>query len=170
MATPLTIYKLIILYMLDNADFPLSNSRISEFILDREYTNYFQLQQALSELVDTKFLDKQVTGNTSYYEITQEGTEALSFFEKEISPEIQEEIRDYLKNLGCAVPERFLTSADYYETPQGGFAVRCQLIEKSTTLVDLNISAPNQEAAKSMCKNWGKKCQELYETILEELI
>ncbi len=170
MATPFTICKLIILYMLDNARTPLSNSQMSEFILEREYTNYFQLQQALSELVETNFLDKQVSGNTSCYEITPEGTEALSFFEKEISPEIRGEIKVYLNNLGCAVPERFLTSADYYETPQGGCTVRCQLIEKNTSLVDLNISAPNQEAARSMCRNWEKKCQKLYETILEELI
>lgn len=170
MATPFTIYKLIILFMLDNAETPLSNSQISEFILDREYTNYFQLQQALSELVDTKFLDKQVTGNTSYYEITPEGSEALSFFQNEISSEIQDEIRDYLKGLGHTIPERFTISSDYYETSKGSFAVRCQLIEKDTTLVDLNICAPNQEAARSMCKSWEKKCQALYETILEELI
>lgn len=36
--------------MLQNADDTLTNSQISEFILDRVITNYFHLQQALSEL------------------------------------------------------------------------------------------------------------------------
>ena len=53
MATPFTVYKLIILYMLRNSSSPITNSEISEFILDREYTNYFHLQQALSELEET---------------------------------------------------------------------------------------------------------------------
>lgn len=53
MATPFTVYKLIILYMLRNSSSPITNSEISEFILNREYTNYFHLQQALSELEET---------------------------------------------------------------------------------------------------------------------
>ena len=65
MAQPLTLYKLIVLYMLDKATFPLSNSQISEFILDREYTSYFHLQQALSELVDAKLAKIEVVRNTS---------------------------------------------------------------------------------------------------------
>ena len=49
MTDALTLYKLIILYMLDRVDFPLTNSQISEFILDKGYTDYFKLQQAISE-------------------------------------------------------------------------------------------------------------------------
>ena len=48
MAEPLTLYKLIILYMLKKVAFPLTNAQISEFVLDQEYTTYFTLQQAIS--------------------------------------------------------------------------------------------------------------------------
>ena len=51
MASPFTTYKLIILYMLQNSEGDLTNSQITDFILERKYTNYFQLQQAISELV-----------------------------------------------------------------------------------------------------------------------
>ena len=34
----LTLYKLMILYLIEKVDFPLSNSQISEFILDKGYT------------------------------------------------------------------------------------------------------------------------------------
>ena len=64
MATPYTIYKLIVLYMLQNADDTLTNSQISEFILDRGYTNYFHLQQALSELVEAELVNKDTRSNT----------------------------------------------------------------------------------------------------------
>ena len=37
MAEPFTIYKLTILYMLDKAGFPLSNTQISNFFLEKEY-------------------------------------------------------------------------------------------------------------------------------------
>ena len=54
MAETFTLYKLIVLYMLDRVDFPLTTSQISEFILDKGYTTYFRLQSALAELTDRK--------------------------------------------------------------------------------------------------------------------
>ncbi|MDC7291457.1 DUF4364 family protein [Blautia schinkii] len=170
MATPFTIYKLIVLYMLDNSEAPLTNSQISEFILDREYTNYFHLQQAVSELVEADLLEMQVTANTSYYRITSEGRTTLSYFEDELSADIRKEVNDYLKTKGCKAVERILTPADYYTTDQGGYSVRCQLIEKNTSLVDLTIAAPNLEAAKSMCRRWPEKYQDIYGKIMEELL
>jgi len=50
LAKSFTLYKLIILYMLNEVDFPLTNSQISEFILDEGYTTCFKVQQALSAL------------------------------------------------------------------------------------------------------------------------
>ena len=53
MAETFTLYKLIILYMLNKVDFPLTTSQISEFILDEGYTSYFKLQETLAELSDS---------------------------------------------------------------------------------------------------------------------
>lgn len=156
--------------MLLNSEKPLTNSEISEFILDKEYTNYFQLQQAISELVEADLLEKQTVSNTSYYHITEEGQNTLRYFETELSADIRKDVKDYLKALGCQVPARILTPADYYETPQGSYAVRCQLIEKNISLLDLNLTAPNKEAARSIVKNWSKKSQDIYAIIMEELI
>ncbi len=65
MAEPCTLYKLIILYMLDRVDFPLTNSQISSFLLDRGYTNYFTLQQAFSELEEANLVKPQTIRNTA---------------------------------------------------------------------------------------------------------
>lgn len=170
MATPFTTYKLIVLYMLRNSENPLTNSQISEFILDREYTNYFHLQQAISELVEADLVEKQTVSNTSYYRTTEEGIKTLGYFEDEISSDIRKEVKDYLKTRGCQVPERILTPADYYETPQGTYAVRCQLIEKNVSLLDLNLTAPTKEAAKAIARNWSRKSQDIYASIMEELL
>ncbi len=51
-----TLYKLIILYMLNRVTFPLSNAQLSEFILEKEYTDYFTLQQAIFELNDSNLI------------------------------------------------------------------------------------------------------------------
>ena len=100
MATPFTTYKLIILYMLNNAETSLTNSQISEFILDREYTNYFHLQQAISELEESDLVKRQTRSNTSYYMLTEDGKNTLMYFEKELSSDIKEDVRHYLRRTG----------------------------------------------------------------------
>ena len=170
MATPLTSYKLIILFMLDNSSKPVTYSRISEFVLEGEYTSYFHLQQALSELTEAQLISRKTVANTSFYNITEDGKNTLAFFEKDISPESREEINAYLEKNGYKSPDRILSPADYYPTPAGGYAVRCQLMENGATILDLNMSVPGQEAAKAVCLNWKDKCQDIYANIMEELL
>lgn len=45
-----TLYKLMVLYMLSKVNFPLSNSQIADFMLDKQYTTYFTLQEVLNSL------------------------------------------------------------------------------------------------------------------------
>lgn len=46
----MTLYKLMILYMLSRVNFPLNNNQISEFMLSNNYTDYFTLQEVLNDL------------------------------------------------------------------------------------------------------------------------
>ena len=170
MATPFTTYKLIVLYMLKHAESSLTNSQISEFILEREYTNYFHLQEAVSELVEAELIEKHTISNTSYYRLTEDGKNTLSYFEKELSADIRKEVKEYLKSAGCEMQQRILTPADYYANSQGSYAVNCRIIERNVSLLDINLIAPNLEAAKSMCRNWPDKSREIYAKIMEELL
>ena len=170
METPFTVYKLIILYMLSHSDTELTNSQLSEFILDREYTNYFHLQQAISELVEAGLIYKRVKSTSSYYQITSDGASTLSFFESDLSPEIRKDVSEFLKTAGYEVQNSIVTPADYYITSQGNYSVRCQLLEKNVSLIDLNISVPTLEAAEAVCKAWPLKYQKIYDKLMEELL
>lgn len=170
MAEPTTIYKLIVLYMTENAGAELTNSQISEFVLDHNYTDYFQLQEILADLTETGLLSKKTISNKSYYGITEEGKKVLPYFEKDLSEEIQNEIREYLKNTGYEVPEAFTCPTDYYETSNGRFAVRCQIFEKGSVVLDLSMMAPGEEAAREICERWPSRCHDIYATIMGELV
>ena len=85
MAEAYKLYKLIILYMLDKVDFPLTNSQISEFILDEGYTNYFTVQQTISELVESGFIHEESTHSRTFYHLTDDGAQTLKFFKNDIS-------------------------------------------------------------------------------------
>ena len=66
MAEPFTIYKLTILNMLDKVDFPLTNTQISNFFLEQDYTDYFRVQQVISDLVDADLIHAESTHSFSF--------------------------------------------------------------------------------------------------------
>ena len=68
-----TLYKLIILYMLDQISVPLSKSTINTFILDKGYTNFLTLQQAIGELLDNQLILQKTEANKVMLSITKEG-------------------------------------------------------------------------------------------------
>ena len=53
---PLTLYKLIVLYILDRVNFKMTRSQLSGFILEKEYTNFMTLQQVFSDLQEAELI------------------------------------------------------------------------------------------------------------------
>ena len=163
-----TLYKLIILYMLQNVNFPLSNTQISDFILEKEYTNYFHLQEALSELQDTKLIEIEKVRNTSYYHMTERAARRF-LLRNEISPEIREEIDRYMKEHSYELRKKASVVADYYKTAGDDYEVRCQARERKTTIFEIVVTVPSEEAAKKICSNWENRSQKIYASIMNEL-
>jgi len=76
----LQLYKLIILYFLNQADQPMPNAILSDFILETGYTDYLSIQQTLSELTEDAMILVDQTHEKSYYTIAEIGKETLRFF------------------------------------------------------------------------------------------
>ena len=68
------------LYMLRQVNFPLTNAQLTNFFLDKEYTTYFTLQQALNELLEAGLIRGESLHNSTRYEITKDGEDTLGFF------------------------------------------------------------------------------------------
>ncbi len=100
--------------MLNKVNFPLTNAQISEFILDKEYTNYFTLQQVIGELAEGDLISLKTVGNTSYYHITPQGEETLGFFQNRISNLIKEDINTYLLENKYELKNEAGILSDYY--------------------------------------------------------
>lgn len=171
MAESLTLYKLIILYMLKKVTFPLTNAQLSDFILGQEYTNYFHLQQAINEMLDAKLLNVEVIRNSSRYLMTPDGRQTLDYFENQIPDTIKEDIHHYLEEHSYEMRNEVSVWADYYKiTGKNEYDVHCQVKEGDSILIDLNLSVPEESIAKTLCNNWTGKSQEIYEHIMKELM
>lgn len=170
MAETFTLYKLIVLYMLEKVDFPLATSQISEFILDKGYTSYFRLQETLSELTDSGLLKAETTHNRTLYHLTENGAETIHFFSNKISPAIRQDIDDFLKEKQYDLKEEVAVKADYYLNTNREFEVRCQIVENGYSLIDLKLTVPTEKEAESIANNWDSKSQDIYTSILADLL
>ena len=166
----MTLYKLMNLYMLKQVNFPLTNAQLTEFFLQHEYASYFTLQQALNELQESGLIRTESTHNSTRYEITREGEDTLSFFGKNISPAIVEDMDKYLKDNRFRMRNEVGTLADYYKSTNQDYIVHCELREGRNPLLDLSLSVPDREQAEAMCSQWKEKSQAIYSYIMKSLM
>ena len=166
---PLTLYKLIVLYMLNRVSFPLTKAQISDFILEKEYTNFLTLQQVIGELIDTHLVDAQSIRNRTHLVITAEGRETLGFFENRISPAIKEDITTFFKEKEYTLRNEVSILADYYKSTSGEYEAHLVAKDKGIPLVEITLSVPTEDTAAAICDNWQVKNQEVYQKLIEQL-
>lgn len=169
MSDPLTLYKLIVLYMLDKVDFPLTKAQIDDFILEMEYTNYLTLQQVMGELIDAGLVTAQTIHNRTHLLLTTDGSQTLEFFGNQISNSIKKDIDEYFRTNEIKLRNEVSVISDYYKSTSGEYEAHLVAKEKDINLIDLTISVPLEETAVAICDNWQKKNQEIYQYLIGQL-
>ncbi|MBQ7446491.1 MAG: DUF4364 family protein [Eubacterium sp.] len=164
-----TLYRLIVLYMIGESNDPLSNTQITGFILEKEYTNYFVLQETIGNLLDSGLIiSESVHGNTLYY-LTDEGRQTLSYFADKISDSIKDDVLDFLENANLYYDEPVAAST-YEKTGDNGFDVTCSIRNRKKTLLKIVLSVSTEEQADAICRNWNEQYINTYTGILDLLL
>ena len=167
---PLTLYKLIVLYMLDRVNFPLTNAQVSDFILEREYTNYLTLQQVINELLDARMITSRTILNRTHLSITPEGRETLHFFQNRINHGIKKDIDSYFRENEYVLRNEVSVLGDYYyRAGIGEYETHLVAKDRGVNLVDIRMAVPTEEIARNICDNWQKKNQEIYQYLTGQL-
>ena len=166
---PLTLYKLIVLYMLNRVSFPMTKAQIGDFILENEYTNFLTLQQVISELIDANMITAQSIRNRTHLSITGDGKDTLDFFKNRISPAIIQEIDSYFQENEMEMRNEVSILSDYYKLANGEYEAHLVAKDKDVNLVEIKMSVPFEEGAVSICEHWEKKNQDIYKYLVEQL-
>ena len=163
---PQVLYKLMVLYMLRQANLPLSNEQISEFFLSKEYTNYLSLQQVIGELFDAHLIKSAAIRGQNRCEITKEGEEALGFPDP-----VKSDIHQFISENNMRLRNEMGITADYRKIPQStDYEVNCEIREGKSTLMRLTLSLPDEEQAQSIANHWQSASQKVYSLVMDELL
>jgi len=164
-----TMYRVMILYMLNLVEYPLTNTQITNFVLEKEYTNYFTVQEAITSLLQTDLITAESTHNNTRYHLTDYGRQTLDFFHTKISDAIKEDIGEYLKKNELEMRSESSIQSNYYKAVNGEYEAELTALDKEVSLVTIRLTVPTEELAISICENWQKNNKEIYQYLTTAL-
>lgn len=162
--------KLLLLYLIDKMELPLSRSQITEYVRQAEYMDYYTLQQTLADMVEGGYLENTQDNNTTRYTITDEGQTTLEYFEKHIPAPVRTKINNYVRDNRRNIKRDYENTATYFPNVENDeFMVKCGVYEDERVLMELFISVDTRDQAKLIQTNWKANAKVLYGRIIEAL-
>ena len=163
--------KLLLLYLIEKMDLPLTRSQITDFVRDGDYMEYYTLQQTLADMVFDGYLEMSQENNNTRYSITDQGLSTLEYFEKHIPGGVRMKINKYVNDNFNSVKRDYEITANYFQDRETNeYIVKCGVYDDDRVLMEINVSVVSREQARLIQKNWKSHVNVLYISILRELI
>lgn len=162
--------KLLILYILDRVEKPMTNSEITQFILENNYMNYFMVQQFLSELVNSKFMEFSTKDGNEYYHLSRAGRESLNFFNDRIPAGTKVAVDRSCEKKKKDLIKESQVIANYFMKNDTEYVIILKVVEKDIVLFSLSLNVPSEEQAKLICNKWKSKSDQVYKNIVDILV
>ncbi len=166
----LSLNKLMVLFLIEKAGLPLSNTQISEFLLDSGYTDYFSLQEYLIQMIDVRLLKSSKITSHTLYDLTDRGRETLEFFQNHIPESTKDDLIIYLSNNKYDIRSKFEVVADYIPEKNGDYTVSCIAREDNKNLIEINLIVSDKEEALKICDAWETTSHQIYKRLLHDLL
>ena len=161
--------KLLILYILQKINHPVSYKELLELVISISDMNYFDFQQFLQDLLDDKFILKYIQNDDEIIELTEEGKNALELTIDMLPGIIKLKVDSSFKEEYNKIKDEFSVYARYTPITETNFMVNCKIIENSQTIFNLETFADSREQAKQIVNNWNKNAEKIYPEILKIL-
>ena len=161
--------KLIILYLLHNADCILSNLQILKLLYDFEGFNYYYFQHILSDLVEKNYIMSYKQEEEWLYQITPTGREVLALTENMLPGIIKHKLDLIIRDLLNDVKNELTISAEYIPESNDTFMTKCKISEDHKTLFEVHVLCTSQAQAKKIAENWKNNSEKYYDEIIHLL-
>ncbi|MCR4792307.1 MAG: DUF4364 family protein [Lachnospiraceae bacterium] len=167
----LTQVKLIILYMLARVDFLMTASQISDFVLGKDYADYYILTQAQGELIENGLVSQAPhSHNATELSITTEGRDTIKYFGSRLPDFIKNDIENYFADKAFELRNELAVKSEYVlNSATGEFETRLVIKDRDVTALDMTLSVPTEEIAEHIVDVWKEKATDVFKYITDEL-
>lgn len=169
-----TVNKLILLFVLEKIEIPLSENSILDICSSRNnWINYMECKEILYQLKEVGFIySVDQSEEEARYNITMEGTNCLLHFYRRIPLQMREEIAEFTKQNRLSFKRSQEYLADYEKIDDGSYNLNLKIRSpmSSEPMFKLELRAPSRTSAINACKLWRDKAPLIYESVFENLI
>lgn len=169
-----TVDKLILLYVLDKMEIPLTENSILEICSSQNnWVNWMDCKDLLDQLLAAKFVYKPNTdSDENRYNITATGRGCLSQFYTMIPASLRDNIAQFAKDNKMQFKRNQEYIAKSYKNEDGSYTVDLKILEPLTTeaIFTLSLKADTRHNATQACKKWRELAANVYEYVYSKII
>ncbi len=163
-------HKLLILYILSEFKMPLTNTQLTEFVMELHFIDYFTLQQYLVELIDKSLIEVSESSSTTNYLITSQGLNALSFFNDRIPQDIKNRMAKAVVIKRRSIYRDAEILSEYRQVNEQEYIAHLRVEEHGHTLIDIELNLVTNRQAKDVCRRWKENAPEIYASLIRSLV
>lgn len=161
--------KIILLYIINNLEAPVSNLLLTKIVLENKLMNYIFLQQYLDELCEGKLLEKTDSDDKLSYKITPAGKQSLDYFVSMIAAGTKSRIDEALTNNKKRIKHESSIISDFTAINENQYLISLKILEGNFTYIDLSLTVGSKNDAIKICNNWTQNNEKLYKKILSDI-
>lgn len=158
--------KVLILFAVARVQYPVTAQQIYELCYQDDCLSYFDVQQAIPQLVESGHLHRTGDGT---YEITPKGREDSAITEDAVVFSLGQRVLAAVEAFN-----REQRRSGYIKTEVGerdaNYYVTMRLDDDISNLMNLTLMAPSQKQARKLAAVFQKNAEAFYQTIMEILL
>ena len=167
--------KLMLLYMLEQIEIPLSEQFILDICTTRnDWINYMECVSVFHDLLRDGFIytpDNQ-DSKRCRYTLTAKGRSALSIYYEEVPEQLRQAISEFCKNNRMYFKRLQEYVADFRKNSDGTYMVTLQIIETASSepMFEIKINLQTRADAVKAVDIWTTKAPSFYEFVYTNII
>jgi len=168
--------KLLILYLINLMDLPMSRAQLTDFIIAKEIMNHFTLEDHLTDMVDRGFLEAahEITQDetTTRYSLTEDGHIHLEHLNEHIPRPARNMINKYVSETRGKIRKGFEKTCHYFpDIENDEFIVKGGIYDdkRGSLLMEITVPVATREQAKQLQANWNANYNSIYQRVLAAL-
>lgn len=161
--------KILLCYILDRLDRPVTEEQLRLISEDSEIINYFYFSDALEELIKNDSVISEKNENGNVLTVTEKGRLGSEYFNRYIPLVFRKKLLQAAFSFFVDEQNRNVCSCDITDIPEG-CNVRFRLHEKSFELIDMTFYAPDKAQAELISDKIMADPVQAYKNILHYLL
>ena len=161
--------KVLILYVLEKANKPLTNDVLYRIVIAAANMNYFYFQQFMLDIINVGYIFSFQIEDQTLYKITDSGKKTLDLTLDLLPGIIKLKADTNLKPIIDSSEEEQSIVAEYTPLSENHYTIICKVVENNETVFEVKTFAGSREQAKEIVDNWQNNASTIYPQILDIL-